>query len=277
MFAVWGVVVTCLVTLHSAGVSGVQLVVPAFAAVAVLALLLWLNLRARKQWLRALSHDATLLANMVGRRAGLHLGTELYTEELRPLSKLVRVERKKLLVLGLTDPLCDIGNRRALEHWLHRLYSQPETRTPVSVLLIDLDRFKEVNDQYGHHVGDEVIKRFVAELKRRIRECDLIARMGGDEFCVVFPQTRLSVALALATRLRVQLPVTIQISNGVYQSISWTGGLSVTSPLDMDHTQVLKRADLALLEAKKQGRNQTKIYDSANPVEPAGTSKSVLH
>lgn len=270
-------ILICLGTLYSSGISTPNLVAPGLGALAVLALVLWLNLRARGRWLKALRHDATLLAQMVGRRSGLHLETELYTDELKSLSEVVQKERKKLLVLGHTDPLCDVGNRRALEHWLQRLFERPETKAPVSILLIDLDYFKDINDRYGHDIGDQVIKKFAAQLKYRVRMRDLIARMGGDEFCVVFPQTRLSVAMSLAGRLRAQLPLTVELSKGVFHTIGWTGGLSVTDPFDHDFKQVLKRADRALLKAKNQGRNRTKIYELGLQENGGKIHQSALH
>ncbi len=267
----------CFASLWFSGVPLQDLIAPIVAAIVVLTLVLWLNLRARSQWLRALSHDAKLLAQLAGRRSGLHLRTELYTDELKPLSKLVQEERRKLIILGLTDPLCDVGNRRALEQWLRRLFERPETKAPVSILLIDLDYFKDINDQYGHDIGDEVIKNFAVELKERVRERDLIARMGGDEFCVVFPQTRLPVAMSLVSRLRAQLPVTMQVTKDVFHTLGWTGGLSVTDPLDLNYKQVIQRADRALLNAKHQGRNLTKIYE-LTPVATENTAhESVLH
>lgn len=254
-----------------------SLISPAVGAGIVLSLVLWLNLRARGQWLKALSHDAKLLAQMAGRRSGMHLRTELYTDELKPLSKLVQAERQKLIILGLTDPLCDVGNRRALEQWLRRLFARPETKAPVSILLIDLDHFKDINDRYGHDIGDQVIKKFAVELKDRVRECDLIARMGGDEFCIVFPQTRLSVAMSLAGRLRTQMPSTMEVTEGVFHALGWTGGLSVTDAFDMNYKQVLKRADRALLNAKHQGRNRTKIYELIATNNDNNIHRSVLH
>jgi diguanylate cyclase (GGDEF)-like protein len=277
MVLILSFIVVCFGSLYVSGVPMQSLIPPAVGAGIVLSLVLWLNLRARGQWLKALSHDAKLLAQMAGRRSGMHLRTELYTDELKPLSKLVQAERQKLIILGLTDPLCDVGNRRALEQWLRRLFARPETKAPVSILLIDLDHFKDINDRYGHDIGDQVIKKFAVELKDRVRECDLIARMGGDEFCIVFPQTRLSVAMSLAGRLRTQLPSTMEVTEGVFHALGWTGGLSVTDAFDTNYKQVLKRADRALLNAKHQGRNRTKIYELIATNNDNNIHRSVLH
>ncbi len=266
-----------LAWLYASGVPFRSLLGPLLGMAMVLPVVLWLNLRARRQWLKALSHDAKLLAHMVGRRSGRHLNTELYTDELRPLSEVVQKERNKLIVLGLTDPLCDVGNRRALEHWLHAFFDRPETKAPVSVLLIDLDHFKDINDRYGHDIGDQVIKKFASELRNQVRECDLIARMGGDEFCIVFPQTRLSVAMALAGRLRSQLPISIEVTRGVLHTLRWTGGLSVTDPFDVSFKEVLKRADRALLIAKNQGRNRTEIFELTHRSDDHRAQESFLH
>ncbi len=277
MALVFGAMVVSLGWLYASGVPFRSLVGPLFGFAVIVPVVLWLNFRARRQWLEALGHDAKFLAHMVGRRSGRHLNTELYTDELRPLSEVVQKERHKLIVLGLTDPLCDVGNRRALEQWLHTFFDRPETKAPVSVLLIDLDHFKDINDRYGHDMGDQVIKKFAAELRNRVRECDLIARMGGDEFCIVFPQTRLSVAMALAGRLRTQLPISIEVTKGVLHTLRWTGGLSVTDPFDISFKEVLKRADRALLIAKNQGRNRTEIFELSLKTDERKLQESFLH
>ncbi len=226
-----------------------------------LLLIIALNLNARSRWLEALRHDAEILEDLVrpkernDRRGNQYISHD----EFRALSETMRAERRRLLHLGLTDHLCNVGNRRALEQWLQACYANPNTRAPISLLLIDIDHFKEINDRHGHKMGDRVIHQFAQLLKRRVRQGDLIARLGGDEFCVVFPNTRLTVAVSLTRRIRAQLPLDLEIGNGVSQKLSWTGGISVSDPFDSHYDQVLWRADEALIEAKAAGRNQTKI------------------
>ncbi len=249
-------------TMHRFGVPTDQ--VATFIAVSAVGLILLvaLHLRARDRWLAALEHDTRELERLVAEEPATTakpVNGRIRTAELVPLSNRIREERRKLVDFGLTDYLCDTGNRRALEMWLRGYFADPRTRAPVSLLLLDIDHFKEINDRYGHQVGDRVIQGFAKALKDRIRRGDLIARLGGDEFCVVFPNTRLNVSAALSKRIRAQLPSHIELFTGRHHPVSWTGGLSVTDPFDESYDRVLWRADRAMIEAKAEGRNRTHI------------------
>ncbi len=251
----------------------------AVGTLTVVALVVWLNLRARRRWLEALDHDTEALAQMVGDENYGSDQDRIFTAELAPLCKVVREERERLVHLGMTDYLSKAGNRRALEQWLRDFHLNPETGAPVSVLLIDIDHFKQINDKYGHKVGDRVIENFVHLLKHRVRHYDLIARLGGDEFCVVFPKTDLNIAASLAGRLRAQLPSVIELAENLYHPLSWTGDMSVTDPFDNAYDKVLWRADQALIRAKDGGRNQTKICRPSKfaGAPPLQASPELLH
>ncbi len=276
------VLALCAVSIGLLFVSGLsfnRLTQVSIGTLTIVGLVVWLNLRARRRWLEALNHDTETLARMVGDEQR-ESGRPIYTAELAPLCKVVREERERLVHLGLTDYLSKAGNRRALEQWLRDFHNDPEAGAPVSVLLIDIDHFKEINDKYGHQVGDRVIESFVHLLKHRVRRYDLIARLGGDEFCVVFPKTDLNIAASLAGRLRAQLPSVIELTDNLFHPLSWTGGMSVTDPFDNAYDKVLWRADQALIRAKDNGRNQTKICRPTkftSPPPPAQSTSEVLH
>lgn len=173
--------------------------------------------------------------------------------------KLAR-ERRRLANLGLTDHLSRLPNRRALEERLQALFVQSGGGFPMSVLLVDLDHFKQVNDNFGHDAGDALILRFATELRRAVRDTDFVARLGGDEFCLIFPYTDLPEAERLAQTLRRRLPRTLDLKPGATYLVRWTGGLSATRRDDRRYDQVLWRADRALLAAKEAGRNRTTVY-----------------
>ena len=221
-------------------------------------LIVALNFLARQRWLNALRRDAELLAQQVTAGSDSSKAT-IQHDELRELSATMNDARDRLLELGFTDHLCNIGNRRAREHWLRSFFADPRTRAPVSLLLIDIDHFKAINDVHGHKIGDQVIRQFAHLLKQCIRRGDLVARLGGDEFCVLFPNTRLQVATSLARRIRAKLPAMIEMQKDTYLPLQWTGGLSVSDPFDYGYDQVLWRADQALIRAKALGRNQTRV------------------
>ncbi len=160
--------------------------------------------------------------------------------------------------LAVIDPLTGLYNRRYLDTHMQVLIERSVARQrPLSVLVIDIDRFKTVNDSYGHDVGDEVIREFAKRIRLTIRGIDLACRHGGEEFVVVLPDTSVETAEAIAERLRDSI-ASEPFSTEQVQSLSITAsvGLSALSGPGETPDLLLKRADLALYEAKKSGRNR---------------------
>lgn len=153
------------------------------------------------------------------------------------------------------DPLTGVYNRRELlERLAQELARSRRYQTPFSVLALDLDHFKQVNDTHGHQVGDEVLKLFVRRVTATLRPTDLLGRMGGEEFLVVLPQADAAAAQATAQRL---LPAVAQTSILPMCTVS----IGVTQWQHDDGTvdALLARADAALYRAKAQGRNRVEL------------------
>jgi len=172
----------------------------------------------------------------------------------------VREKRKALEKEILIDPLTGVANRRALRERLKsELYRFQRYRQFFSMILFDVDRFKVINDQYGHWAGDRCLKEITKRIKPILRETDFIGRWGGDEFLVIFPGTDLESAVAVAERLR----KLIQNTRFVYhkQEISLTVSIGVAEILDSDQSQemVFNRVDKAMYKAKKTGRNKVAV------------------
>ena len=176
--------------------------------------------------------------------------------------KLVK-EKEKLRDLGLIDHLSQLSNRRHFETRLKELFDLSKTHGLSSVLIIDIDHFKSVNDRYGHDAGDALIVGFAKALREAVRQSDVLARLGGDEFCIIYTYATLEKAASFAERLRRQLPRDIPLTKGVMHHVRWTGGLSVIADKDKKFDDALWRADQALIQAKEAGRNMTRIYDPA--------------
>ncbi|MBI3545968.1 MAG: diguanylate cyclase [Gammaproteobacteria bacterium] len=172
-------------------------------------------------------------------------------------------EKEKMKDMGLMDHLSQLANRRHFEMRLKDLFEASKTHGPSSVLIIDMDHFKAVNDKHGHDAGDALIVGFANALRKVVRQTDVLARLGGDEFCIIYAYASFEKAQALAERLRKHLPREISLPKGVSHPLRWTGGLSVMDDKDTKPDDVLWRADQALLQAKEGGRNITKIYDPA--------------
>ncbi|MDJ0862719.1 MAG: GGDEF domain-containing protein [Gammaproteobacteria bacterium] len=154
------------------------------------------------------------------------------------------------------DPLTLVNNRAALDETLDREISLAQRHgTPLTVLMIDLDHFKAVNDRYGHVVGDHVLKAFVARVAESYRASDIFFRYGGEEFTLVLRNTELAGATCLAERIRESVqsrPMTTDAG-----PVSLTVSIGVAELVNRDHAAfLLARADAALYTSKAQGRNR---------------------
>lgn len=165
--------------------------------------------------------------------------------------------REKLRQLSLTDHLTSLGNRRNFdEHVARELNRAQRQGTPTALLLMDLDHFKSVNDRFGHPVGDDVLVRIARIVREHTRTEDVSARMGGEEFGIVMPDTDLEQALAVAQRLHRHINETNHLSNGLSRfKVSASFGLATCDSGGMSLREFYILADQALLEAKQRGRN----------------------
>jgi diguanylate cyclase (GGDEF)-like protein len=184
-------------------------------------------------------------------------------------------ERERLKDMGLMDHLSQLSNRRHFEMRLKEVFENLPTHGPSSVLIIDADRFKQVNDVHGHDAGDALITKLAAALRNNVRYTDILARLGGDEFCIIYTYVPLAKAKEFAERLRRDLPKQIEIKPGIYHELRWTGGLSAFHDSDMKPDNALHRADQALLRAKEAGRNHTAIADPVS--DPKESVPSANH
>ncbi len=161
--------------------------------------------------------------------------------------------------LAVTDGLTGLHNRRYLERHLASLVQQATAREkPLSVLVMDIDYFKSVNDNYGHAAGDEVLREFSRRVRRAVRSIDLACRMGGEEFVVAMPDTDAALALLVGERLRQKIaadPFPIGDDGQRVEVTVSIGICSLTSPADTAD-DLIKRADAALYRAKRDGRNR---------------------
>lgn len=127
-------------------------------------------------------------------------------------------------------------------------------------MLIDIDNFKLINDNYGHLVGDEVLRRFARIVFASIRAEDYFARYGGDEFCILLPSTRLDEAMMLANRLRQSYANTPHVIQEEVIQSTISIGVTESSSLGDDYNAVIAGADKALYQAKNSGRNRVQVY-----------------
>lgn len=166
----------------------------------------------------------------------------------------------------VTDPLMEIYNRRYLERRLEDEFTRARRYgNPFSLFLLDIDRFKEINDTYGHPTGDLVLKGMGALLKENIRTVDVPARYGGEEAVVLLPHTGLEGAEILAERFRKTVeahlfPADASFRPGATLRCTISIGIAGLTKECSDAAQLLKQADTALYRAKQEGRNRTIAY-----------------
>ncbi|AUW41880.1 PleD family two-component system response regulator [Rhizobium leguminosarum] len=171
----------------------------------------------------------------------------------------LRASVKQTIELAVTDPLTGLYNRRYLDNHLNVLFNRSMARgRPLSVLITDIDRFKHVNDTYGHDGGDEVLREFANRVRSTIRGADLACRYGGEEFVVVMPDTSPEIAAAVAERLRAAIENAPFMLKHAGEALNVTASFGIASRIAQVLTpdQLMKQADLALYEAKNTGRNR---------------------
>ncbi len=174
----------------------------------------------------------------------------------------VEDEKARLEKLAITDYLTGIYNVRYFYHRIIEEFNRSERYIlPISCLMLDIDHFKNINDVYGHKIGDTVLQEFSKLLKRFTRKIDVLARYGGEEFIFLLPQTSVNGALAEAERIRTF------IKNHKFKSLKNKGGITISigiscslHPEVQTHDDLISFADNALYEAKNRGRDKVIIY-----------------
>jgi two-component system, cell cycle response regulator len=166
--------------------------------------------------------------------------------------------------LSITDALTGLHNRRYMEGHLRTLVSEAiRTSGKLSLLVADIDHFKNVNDTYGHDVGDAVLKEFAVRLKRNTRGVDLACRLGGEEFVIIMPDTDVARAYQVGERLRACVAAdNFPISEDQSVRVTASVGIGTLERPDDTPETIFKRADNALYTAKRRGRNRV-VADAA--------------
>jgi diguanylate cyclase (GGDEF)-like protein len=164
---------------------------------------------------------------------------------------------------AVTDELTGLVNRRQFMTALHAETARPSRVRPPALILADLDDFKLVNDEFGHPIGDELLRAFAGALTEHVRDIDIPARLGGEEFAVLLPETSLEGAVAVAERLRRSLTVT-PLLMGEGRPIRATASFGVAELSGSEGTdELLRRADAALYRAKDEGKNRVVVSETA--------------
>jgi two-component system cell cycle response regulator len=184
-------------------------------------------------------------------RARTQIRRKRYTDYLRN-------NLDQSLELAVTDQLTGLYNRRFMSGRLKALVERAgKGGEPVSLLALDVDHFKKINDSFGHDVGDEVLREFAVRLASNVRAIDLAIRHGGEEFLVVMPDTTLEDAQRIAERIRLHVAGSpFRVPGAEPLSVTISIGVAVSAAGELKPDSLLKRADAAMYEAKTSGRNR---------------------
>lgn len=176
-------------------------------------------------------------------------------------TKELRDANKKLIEISTKDYLTNIPNRRHFfEIGTKSLHIAKRESIHLSIICIDIDFFKNINDTYGHNIGDEILKLISKNMNEYIRKSDILARIGGEEFAILLNNTNEENAFVLAEKIRLAIKNLSYRNNDIEIKTSISLGISQLRPEDYDLDSIIIRADKALYEAKNTGRNKSIIY-----------------
>ncbi len=175
---------------------------------------------------------------------------------------------ERLRVLSTHDGLTDLYNRGYFdERLVEEALRARRYRRPLALVLVDLDRFKEVNDQHGHMAGDAALRRFADLLRNAVRRTDIVARFGGEEFALILPETTRADAIAKIERVRAEVegtPIELPCGGGRLH-LTFSAGVAATPDDGARSHDLITRADARLLAAKRGGRNRVLGAETALP------------
>ena len=204
---------------------------------------------------------AELVADVIGDivRANHNLQSKLETAESRLEEQAVEIEAH--ISRSLTDPLTGLPNRREFNDRLEERMAAWNRRQEVfSLLLLDVDHFKKLNDQHGHLAGDQVLAAIGRALRSAVRREDTVARYGGEEFAILLPNTSLGQAIHVAQKVRGAVAASSVDHNGQPLAVTLSGGLAMIVAKERAES-LIQRADAALYMAKAAGRNRAFVHD----------------
>ncbi len=185
-------------------------------------------------------------------------------EELEKANHELQSAFKQQQRLARTDPLTGVHNRRYLfELAVHEFDLARRYRRPLSIIMFDLDHFKQINDTFGHAMGDQMLERVAAIARSQLRDVDLIGRYGGEEFMIVLSMTEAKQAALQAERIHKEIRMLrLETEKGI-ASVTLSAGIAemIHDPKDASVDDIIRRADEALYAAKRAGRNRTVIFE----------------
>lgn len=207
---------------------------------------------------------AEMVVDVIGDivRANQDLQSQLQTAEGRLEKQAMEIETH--ISRSLTDPLTGLPNRREFNERLEERMAVWKRRQEIfSLLMLDVDFFKKLNDEHGHVAGDQMLAVIAKAVRSAVRREDAVARYGGEEFAILLANTTLEQAAVVAEKVREAVSRAVMKHNGLEISSTVSGGLAAIGPNDTSES-LIERADEAMYEAKAAGRNRTCVHDGSH-------------
>jgi len=199
---------------------------------------------------------------------GLIIGSFLsyiYTDKITNYENSLIQQNSSLSLLASTDYLTGIMNKRMFNEISERYFQTAQKNDlTLTLLLLDLDHFKKVNDTYGHQAGDQLLKRFVKTMESILNKSDIFARIGGEEFAVLLSQMNCDDTYHLAETIRKEIENDFITYEGQDIRVTTSIGISENRETDTEFEDIFSRADMALYQAKHEGRNKTCFIEFSN-------------
>lgn len=206
-------------------------------------------------------HDRELRTNRLiifmlsAATVGLLIGASFFMT--RHLAGKLDQAQEQLKQISITDDLTGLRNRRYILERLNEEFKRAKrSGRPLSLIMLDLDHFKRINDEHGHPFGDHVLATVAERIKAHLRDYDLVGRFGGEEFMVISPEAAQQQSIELAERIRNMVKVKAIVLAGIDVTVTISAGLAELSPQDENPDALIARADEALYQAKEQGRDR---------------------
>ena len=174
--------------------------------------------------------------------------------------------------LATEDSLTSLNNKATITRILkEEIAGSVRDRRWVSVVLVDIDRFKSVNDIYGHLKGDQILQKVAEEIRSSVRRRDKVGRFGGDEFLIVLPETEADGAVKIAERIRNRLESRVAQALELTENVTASLGVASKCATDADPEQLFEHADVALFRSKSLGRNRVELWKNSDNSSPEKT------
>ena len=223
---------------------------------------------AKKCWFEIISHRDNI-SKALGKRTRLITAVSdyfhLYKKSLKQYKMIEINAYEKLIKESTHDNLTGLFNKAYFQNTLNKyLPLAKRNNTDLSVLFLDIDNFKEINDTFGHHSGDIILKKIAHILKQELRSSDIIARFGGDEFVILMPNTHKTDALLLSERLRTTIMNKTIVIQDTNLQISVSGGVAGFPVDSQEAKKLLIMADSALYRSKGAGKNRISLFKEDN-------------